>query len=136
MAKRVAINVILLDTSSLFWLSSRRDLLSAGAMAAIRSNTDQLVVSSISAYEIGVKTKLQKLELPLSPRAWFDAVLQGYHITEIPVSVDIALRATELDWSHRDPFDRIIVATALESGVAVVTSDRWIRGFAAVRTVW
>jgi PIN domain nuclease of toxin-antitoxin system len=48
----------------------------------------------------------------------------------------MAIAAAELEWAHRDPADRLIVAAALEHRAALVTRDRTIRDFAAVTTTW
>lgn len=55
---------------------------------------------------------------------------------ELPMTSEIALNAACLAWEHRDPADRIVAATALRSGLVVVTSDVALRSFAAVESVW
>ena len=71
------------------------------------------------------------------------AVVSGYpeHLDrlraeEIPITGHHALTAGSLQWSHRDPFDRVIVAQAVLESLPVVTSDVALAEFPAIRTVW
>lgn len=89
----------------------------------------QSISSSISIWEIVIKVKKNKLLLPITPRA-LSVRLQGvYKIETVPVSESIWLASVDLAWAHRDPADRVIVATAQERGCPLVTQDLEIRGF-------
>ena len=57
-------------------------------------------------------------------------------LEELPVTGRHALTAGTLQWTHRDPFDRVIVAQALLGSLPVVTADTALAGFSAIRTVW
>ena len=63
-------------------------------------------------------------------------VEQSAAVELIPVDTTIWLRSLALKWSHADPADRVIVATALLKDVPVLTKDRRIRRFGGVRCVW
>jgi PIN domain nuclease of toxin-antitoxin system len=80
-------------------------------------------VSAISAFEIGLKYASGELDLPCDPEKWYAEVLAHHHVEEIPVDGRIALRATKLPRIHRDPCDRIILATAMILDLRVVTAD-------------
>jgi PIN domain nuclease of toxin-antitoxin system len=54
----------------------------------------------------------------------------------LPVDTATWLRSLELPWDHRDPADRVIVATALLQGVPLLTADAMIRGFPGVTAIW
>lgn len=60
--------------------------------------------------------------------------LLGVH--EIPVDVQVALASTQLPPIHRDPFDRIIIATATKHGMTILTKDRIIPTYPKVKAVW
>jgi PIN domain nuclease of toxin-antitoxin system len=63
-------------------------------------------------------------------------VSQGGAVDLLPVDTATWLRALSLAWAHRDPADRVIVATALLKGLPVLTKDRFLRGFEGVDCVW
>lgn len=113
---------MILDTCALLWLAVQQDMLSKSALEAIDATPD-VGVSAISAFEIGQKYKRGLLKLSLPPRQWFDRAVSRHRLSVIDLSADICLRATELPEIHKDPFDRLIIATAMSKGTSVVTSD-------------
>jgi PIN domain nuclease of toxin-antitoxin system len=120
--------MIVLDTGVLlYWLFSRTELSPAASQAIQTAET--ILISSISIWEIAIKVKKNKLLLPITPRA-LSVRLQGvYKIETVPVSESIWLASVDLAWTHRDPADRVIVATAQERGCPLATQDLEIRGF-------
>ncbi|HEV7667965.1 MAG TPA: type II toxin-antitoxin system VapC family toxin [Thermoanaerobaculia bacterium] len=128
--------MLLLDTCALLWLVGDRGKLSATAVGRIKTQRGELFVSAISAFEIGVKHRKGKLELPLEPGAWFEAALRFHGLRELPVTGSIAAASTALPLLHADPCDRLIVATALLHGMTVLTPDPLIAGYPGVQTVW
>jgi len=119
--------MILLDTCVVLWLSSSAAQISRPAAAALRAQSGNLFVSSISAFEIGQKANLGKLTLPQSISTWFPAVLAQHGLHELPVTGAIAAQATLLPTLHRDPFDRLFVATAQAHALILVTPDLRMR---------
>ena len=132
--------MIALDTHALVWWVSDPARLGARARKAIEAainEGDQLAVSSISTWEIAMLVAARRLELTMDVDTWVARVESYPGLTFVPVDNRIALRAVQLDgFSHRDPADRIIVATALGLGATLVTADERIRAYRAVRTVW
>ena len=113
---------ILLDTCALLWLATGHKNLSDSAKKRI--NQAGLVgVSSISAWEIGLKTTRGELELPEEPEAWFDQILVHHDLRVYEITTGVAFQANRLPWHHRDPADRLILATAMLHGMPIVTSD-------------
>ena len=115
-------DVLLLDTCALLWLASGDRALSAKARSLIE-NAPIVYVSPVTAWEIAVKASKGKIQLPISPREWFDSVVKMYGIDVLKLSADDMLRSAELPWLHKDPADRFIIATALTNGFMVVTAD-------------
>lgn len=126
--------MILLDTSALLYWANRPEQLSSAAFAAIE-NADRILISSISLWEIGIKARKGKLTLPTPLRQFAAAVESTERVRLLPVHTEIWLRTVELDWRHRDPADRVIVATAQVHNCPLVTSDRTIRAFYQ-STIW
>lgn len=115
--------MILLDTCGLLWLVSGSGTLSASVLEQI--DTEPIVsVSAISALEIGLKVRAGKLELPMPVGDWWEQAVTHHRLDVAATDATILIRSTELPPIHRDPADRIIIATALERRAPVVTSDR------------
>jgi PIN domain nuclease of toxin-antitoxin system len=92
--------------------------------------------SAISAWELGIKVARKKLTLPKPVSQWFPEVCRRYGLTEIPVTGLLAGRSTELPPVHADPFDRLLVATALDWDLTVLTPDPLFSRYAGIRTLW
>ena len=118
--------MVVLDTSALlFWLFAP-ERLSANAAKTIAAATG-IVISSISIWEIGIKVKRGKLEIPLSPAMLVAKLKESDGVRIEPVTEMTWLQNLALTWDHKDPADRTIVATATLLGCPLVTSDLEIR---------
>jgi PIN domain nuclease of toxin-antitoxin system len=121
------LSVILLDTHVLAWsvLDSKR--LSALARREI-AGSDAIWICAISLYEIGQKIRIGKWPA-MAPHLPALRELVGSRIGRWRATDDaIALRAALLDWPHRDPFDRLIAATAIELDVPLISADAQFDG--------
>lgn len=92
-------------------------------------------MSAISCWEIGTLVAAGRLELTMSAGDWIARCEAQPFLSIVPIDGRIALRAAELPPLHRDPADRLIVATALSLGVSLVTKDERLRGYGAT-TLW
>lgn len=122
--------MIVLDTAALLFWVFAPEKLTASATRAIAS-ASQIVISSITIWEIGIKVKRGKLELPLSPEVLVAKLREVDRVRSEPVTESIWLKNLALAWEHKDPADRTIVATANLLGCPLVTSDLGIRAFYA-----
>jgi PIN domain nuclease of toxin-antitoxin system len=123
---------LLLDTCAAIWLMSGSPL-APPARRAIRdavNSEDGCFVSPFTAWEIATLAARRRIDLTMTPDAWFDALLAlpGFRLAELSPSVLIS--SAFLPGTLRDPADRIIVATARAHGFTVVTRDRPILDFA------
>ncbi|MBN2343600.1 MAG: type II toxin-antitoxin system VapC family toxin [Deltaproteobacteria bacterium] len=126
---------MILDTCILLWMAGNPSRLSSNAKNVLVPD-GEFYVSAISAFEIAIKHKKNKLELPMHPWEWFQEATRILKIKELPVSAKIASLSTEVNVSHADPCDRIIIATAIENNLPIVTSDHLIRNCKQVVTIW
>ena len=132
--------MIVLDTHALLWWISNPDRIPPKARRLLdKSVADNATVSasSISAWEIAMLIRRGRLELTMPADAWIANVEELPWLTFVPVDNRIALRSVHLEgFVHRDPADRIIVATALTLNATLVTADDRLRSYKPVRTVW
>ncbi len=126
--------MLVLDTAALLYWTLDRAQLSAAAAGAI-ATADRILVNSISLWEIGIKAQRGKLELPLSLREFAARLNATERVEVLAVDEQLWIENIELDWEHRDPADRTIVATAHHFGCPLVTSDARILAFYR-RSIW
>ncbi len=126
--------MVLLDTSALLFLTVDPEKLSPTARQAI-DNAEVLFASSISIWEIAQKVKRSRLEIRMGIDQWIKGLYQLNHLKILSVDVDMWLGSVALDWDHRDPADRVIVATASILNCPLITSDRIIAGYYAA-AIW
>jgi PIN domain nuclease of toxin-antitoxin system len=126
--------MVVLDTSALVYWTLDPERLTAVACQTI-DEADQIVLSAISLWEIGLKAKQGKLGLPLSIAAYAQKVQSLAKVTIEPVGVETWLKNLALEWAHRDPADRTIVATAVLHDCPLISSDHLIQQFYN-QTIW
>ncbi len=113
--------MLLLDTCALLWLAQGSGLKSS-VLRTIEL-APIVYISAITAFEICLKSKKGKLELPVAPQKWFETVLNHHDLTVIPIDLNISIKANELPFFHNDPCDRLIIATAMIMKIPIVTAD-------------
>ncbi len=126
--------MIVLDTSALLFYLFEPEKLTSNAIRAI-TQAETFIISSISIWEIGLKIKKGKLNIPLSVNEMLRILDEAQEPEIHPVCTETWLGNIALDWRHQDPADRTIVATAKLLGRPLVTSDRVIRAFYP-QTIW
>lgn len=132
--------MIVLDTHTLlWWASGDKEQLSGAATQAIEAelNGGQIRVSSISAWELAMLVAKGRIALSMDIAEWLSVVKQIEAVSFVPVDNDIAVKSVELPGTfHKDPADRIIVATARKLAAPLVTADDKIRSYPHVRALW
>lgn len=131
--------MIVLDTHAWLWWISNPEKLGLAAASAIEQAMQEngILISSISTWEIALLVSKGRLTLSIDVRDWVRKTESLPFIRFIPVDNTIALRSVDLPGDfHPDPADRIIVATALSTGLPLITKDEKIRACSFVRTIW
>ena len=126
---------LLLDTCALIALAAGQ-LPQAARTALLTAN--RALISPIVPWELGIKVKTGKLQLPESPLLWVQALAVKHQLI-MPVSgLDAALlcAAADLPLIHRDPFDRVLIATAQRDQLTLLTSDQIIPTYPGITTLW
>lgn len=126
----------LIDTHVLLWMLTDTRRLSATASRILSNRELMIYVSAASAWEIATKQRLGKL-----PQA--DVLMYGYHrhlerldVEELAITSEHALLAGSMDWSHRDPFDRMIAAHCMSASLPLVSADRAFDSLASIQRIW
>jgi PIN domain nuclease of toxin-antitoxin system len=115
--------IIVLDTHIWLWLiNSDFDRFPPSWLQRFEL-AEILAVSPLSCYEIALAQSRGRLELTCSSREWFSRALATAKIELLPLTTEIAVRAVNLSPIHKDPFDRLIIATALEYGAKLASVD-------------
>jgi len=129
------VTAVLLDTNAFLWWIDESSRLSGRARRAISDPHHDCFVSLVSIWEMAIKCRLGKLKLPKPVAAFVPEHLNANRFRQLDIGFRDVARVEALPDHHRDPFDRLLIAQALERGLAVVTSDE-VFGDYGVRRVW
>jgi PIN domain nuclease of toxin-antitoxin system len=124
---------LLLDTHAFLWWLSGDGALSVRAREAVADAANEIFVSAASAWEIATKHRIGKLPGVAIVVADFDRAIsdQGFH--GLPISVRHGQIAGTLPGAHRDPFDRMLIAQAMQESLALVSNEHIFDTFAVAR---
>jgi PIN domain nuclease of toxin-antitoxin system len=133
----VAADVILLDTHALLWWALDPQQLSPeAARRTLEMEERGGLASAISIWELGVKVQRGKLALGIDVPELARRIERTAVVEWVPVDTTIWLKSLALEWDHRDPADRVIVATALLRGVPIMTKDDALHRYRADLCIW
>ena len=125
---------LLLDTHVILWLASDVDKLSTKAKSAIADENNTRYVSIVSAWEVAIKLGTQKLQFD-GGLPEFYRVIDHNDFYETSVNREYLSLLGGLGDFHKDPFDRLIIATALVESFTIVTADENIQKY-KVKWLW
>ena len=125
----------LLDTHALLWWLFDDPKISAQAGEAIAEPENEILVSAASAWEISTKHRLGKLPEAGDVAQRLPTYVRKARFTELPISIDHAQAAGGLPGSHRDPFDRMLIAQSKLLAIPVVTIDPVFRDYGVI-VIW
>jgi PIN domain nuclease of toxin-antitoxin system len=132
--------MVVIDTHILIWWVSSDPSLSATAAETIQETLNsgsEVIISSISAWEISMLIEKGRLVLNMDVENWLNEASQIDGVRFMPVDNEIAVKSTVLPGDfHKDPADRMIVATARKLAVPLITADDKIIHYEHVRTIW
>jgi PIN domain nuclease of toxin-antitoxin system len=128
---------VVLDTCALIWWSLDPDRLSQRAKEACQQMEREKngLVPSTAIWEIAIKIKNNKLDLGVSIDDYIATLKKSNVIRILPIDGDIWLESVKLEWEHRDPADRVVVAIAQRNQAAIITADRKIASFYSL-VIW
>ena len=126
---------LLLDTCVFLWLADQTEHLSQPARKALEDPACTLILSQISILEIQLKFTKGKLPLTLEPKVFVREATERHGITLLPLANEAICTTGKLPLLHNDPFDRLLIAQAIQNGLVLVTPDQDIHSY-PVRVIW
>jgi len=124
----------LIDTHVIIWLAINSFELPKGIKELIENPKNDIYISSVSLWEIAIKMNLGKLDLKLPLDKLLDDI-KTYGFNVLQVEDEYLCNLLTLPYIHKDPFDRLIISTALVDNLAIVTIDKNIQKY-DVPWVW
>jgi PIN domain nuclease of toxin-antitoxin system len=121
---------LLLDTHVFLWYISADPQLPVAFRDGIRASANEVYLSVASVWEAVIKYTLGKLPLPEAPAEYLPRQREAHRIATLPVEEAALVHLAGLPPLHRDPFDRILIAQALQHGLKMVTVDDVVRAYA------
>ncbi len=126
---------VLLDTHTFLWWVEDAPALSKKARTAIGNPDNECLLSLASCWEMAIKLSLGKLRLPRAIERFVPEQLAANAFQQLAIDFRHVTRVAALPFHHRDPFDRLLAAQALEERCAIVSADPIFRRY-GVKRIW
>lgn len=120
---------LLLDTHVFLWYISNDPKLPAPFVDAIREPSNDIYLSAVSIWEAVIKHGSGKLPLPAPPAEYLSRQREAHGISAPPIDEGAMTHLAALPSLHRDPFDRVLIAQALQHGLTIATVDSDIAAY-------
>ena len=124
----------LLDTCAFIWTVKKEAKMSSEALEVLKGYED-VYISQATLWEIAIKQTTGKLDLKHSSFE-LEELCKESGIVILTLKAEYFERIKKLPLIHRDPFDRIIVATAIEENLTLITNDSNIMKYEDIKTLW
>jgi PIN domain nuclease of toxin-antitoxin system len=124
---------LLLDTHAFLWFMEGNERISQRARAEIEAADGVSALSVASAWEMAIKSSLGKLDLAKPLGELLPPLLADAGIELLPIEIADLARVATLPFHHRDPFDRLLAAQALERGFTIVSVDEAFDAYGVAR---
>lgn len=131
--------MILLDTHVLTWLVADPERLSRQAASAIRRArvSDGLAISAITVWELALLFARGVIRSQTTVESSVQNLLTRSGVVILPITAEVAAIGTQFSVDYpKDPADRLIGATAMAEGIALVTKDERLRACHLLKTIW
>lgn len=126
---------VLVDTHVFLWWVEGDRALPAKARATLASQENECLISVVSAWELAIKASLGKLKLTLPVERYVVEHIAANGFRMLDIRMAHVGRVETLDSHHGDPFDRLLIAQALEEEIPMVTADPVFRKY-GVKRIW
>lgn len=120
---------VLLDTHLLLWAAAEPDRLPSVARELLERSDVEPVFSSVSLWEVSIKRALDRPDFQVDPRLLRRGLIDNGYV-ELAMTGEHAVAVFELPSIHKDPFDRMLIAQAIVSGIELLTADSAVAQYA------
>ena len=125
----------LLENHTLIWWLTEDYSLPDSARKLIAYKDNVVLVSAVSAWEISTKVRLGRLAVAADLASDFASYLAQERFEKLAITIEHGIRAGSLPGTHKDPFDRMLVAQAQLEGLTIVSNDALLDGYGVSR-IW
>lgn len=126
---------LLLDTHTFIWFLQDDPALSDAALRMIEDADNQVLLSIVSIWELGIKVSLGKINLPAPYANFIDRQLLENDIHVLPLSIAEIGTVLTLPFHHRDPFDRALVAQSMVNSIPLISADKTLDRY-SIKRLW
>ena len=126
---------MLLDTHSFLWFVNLSPDLTAHARSVIEDDASEVYLSIVSAWEIAIKTAINKLHLPAPVHLFVPAHVATNDLLMLPIELSHLGALTRLPFHHKDPFDRLLIAQAIAEQMPIISADEKFDAY-GVQRIW
>lgn len=126
---------ILLDTHAFIWFIEGNTQLPETIRSVIASGNHDIYVSIISFWEIAIKVNSGKLKISRTLPEIF-VYAQENHFELLAIGSDAVCQLSNLVTHHRDPFDRLLIATAMTENLTLISADRHFQAYEGLALLW
>ena len=126
---------LLLDTHIWLWSTIEPARLTRRVDKALRNPANELWLSPVSVGELVVLLRKQRLNLPLDVASWVAKTMQDLQLTEAPLTIEIALAISSINFPHGDPADHFLAATAKVLDLTLITADEHLLRVPGIRVL-
>ena len=124
---------LLLDTHIFIWLIDDDKRLSEQYRQAIQNPNNEKFLSVVSIWECAIKYQIGKLDFPSYPETYLPRERRKHLIKTLTVDENSIAPLVKLPLLHKDPFDRLIMAQALQHDLIIMTEDKLILAYSDIR---
>jgi PIN domain nuclease of toxin-antitoxin system len=126
---------LLLDTHIWLWSTLQPQRLTPRVDKALADPENELWLSPVSVGELIVLLRKGRIKLPKDVAVWVAKTMQEFALTEAPVTVEVALAISSINFPHGDPADHFLAATAKVFDLTLVTADEHLLHLPGVRVM-
>lgn len=125
----------LLDTHTFLWFVNDSQEIPENIFNLLESDVE-LLLSIVSLWEIAIKVNIGKLILPKKYAEFIDEQIQINDIKILPISLSHLNLIATLPLHHKDPFDRLIIAQAIEENITIISRDSAFNSYTGIKRIW
>jgi PIN domain nuclease of toxin-antitoxin system len=124
----------LIDTQILIWLFGLSDNIPKNIYKILKDTNNEILVSSVSIWEIAIKKSVGKLTFPFELKNIIDEI-EKLNINILDISSEHLIEVADLPFHHKDPFDRLIISQAIIENLPVISSDKNF-DYYEIKNIW